>query len=347
MQFEFTAEQRMIAEMVNEFATAEGSSECIRRAMASDNGYLDETWQAMSRELALPGLLIPEAAGGQELSLVEMALVFEQLGRQLLPSPLLSTSVLSAVALCGIGDVEHLEQIASGDKTAALAELTAGVADFVLDAAEADWLILFDRDTSNLYLADRDNPNVVVESVPTLDQTRRFARVEVIDLSSISLLGSGDAATQAIAQSTDAARVALASEAVGAAQQCLASTVTYTKERIQFGRPIGSFQALKHQMADMMVEVEAAISAVYFAACAIAEGQPQGSSLAAMAKVQASEALTFCASRMIQLHGGIGFTWEHDAHLYFKRARSTCNLFGRNADLDDFIASDIGLEASS
>ena len=116
MQFELTAEQRMIADMVNEFAIAEGSSECIRRAMASDNGYLDETWQAMSRDLALPGLLIPEAAGGQELSLVEMALVFEQLGRQLLPSPLLSTSVLSAVALCGIGDVEHLGQIASGDK---------------------------------------------------------------------------------------------------------------------------------------------------------------------------------------------------------------------------------------
>ena len=343
MQFEFTEEQRMIADMVGEFTAAEGTSERVRNAMATERGYLMETWQTMIQDLALPGLLIPEAAGGQELSMVEVALVFEQLGRSLLPSPLLSTAVFSAGVLRLLDGNETLKQIASGEITATSSVLAGGKGDFVLDASTSDVLILLDQDGGSLYLAEQGDPNVLIEPVATLDQTRRFAHVFVSDFSELQLLARGDVAAHAVAAGFDCARIALAAEAVGAAQTCLERTVSYTKDRIQFGRAIGSFQAVKHQMADMMVETEAAISAVYFAACAISEGHVDASILAAMAKVQASQALSFCAGRMIQLHGGIGFTWEHDAHLFFKRARSTSNLFGSNAELDDMIATEIGL----
>ena len=343
MQFEFTEEQRMIADMVGEFAAAEGASERVRNAMVTERGYLMETWQTMIQDLALPGLLIPEAAGGQELTMVEAALVFEQLGRSLLPSPLLSTAVFSAGVLRLLDGNETLKQIASGEITATSAVLAGGKGDFVLDASTSDVLILLDQDGGSLYLAEQGDPNVLIEPVATLDQTRRFAHVFVSDFSELQLLALGDVAMDAVAAGFDCARIALAAEAAGAAQTCLERTVFYTKDRIQFGRAIGSFQAVKHQMADMMVETEAAISAVYFAACAISEGHVDASLLAAMAKVQASQALSFCAGRMIQLHGGIGFTWEHDAHLFFKRARSTSNLFGNNAELDDMIATEIGL----
>lgn len=346
MRFDFTEEQRMIAEMVGEFAKAEGSSDRVRSAMTTERGYQKETWQAMVHELSLTGMLIPDAAGGQALSMVEAALVFEQLGRWLLPSPLLSTAILSTGVLRTLEVTDKLKDIASGKITATMAVLVDGKRDFVLDAPNSDVLILFDQGNSSIYLAQQGHPDVLIEPLATLDQTRRFGAVSVSDFNKLRLLGRGDIAVQAVATAIDCARVALAAEAVGSAQMCLDRTVAYAKDRKQFGRAVGSFQALKHQMADMMVEVEAAISAVYFAACAIAEDHVDVSSLAAMAKVQASEALTFCAGRMIQLHGGIGFTWEHDAHLFFKRARSTTNLFGSNSELDDMISTDIGLRVS-
>jgi alkylation response protein AidB-like acyl-CoA dehydrogenase len=167
--------------------------------------------------------------------------------------------------------------------------------------------------------------------------------VEDKALISTGKIAEGDEVLKAVDAGLDMARIALGAEAVGAAQTCLARTVEYASERVQFGRAIGSFQAVKHQCADMMVAIEAAISAVFFAACAVSEDLAQSRSMAALAKVHASEALSFCSARMIQLHGGIGFTWEHDAHLYFKRARSTATMLGLNFDLDEVIAADIGL----
>ena len=351
MQFEFTEEQRMIASMLEEFSRAEGTSENIREAIASEQGYLPAVWQALSVELGLCGLLVPESAGGQGLSMIEMALVFEQLGKTLLPSPLLSTSVLSVSVLNQVPASPMLARLAQGNLRSTVCRIENGRGDFALDAADAEVLIIEDAETRMLSIlevsADGEFEGLTVTPVEMIDQTRRLAHVRVDDpgVLQASQVAEGEAASAAVNFGINMARIALAAEAVGAAQECLSRTLDYTRERVQFGRAIGSFQAVKHQCADMMVANEAAISAVYFAACAVTEDPAQANLMAALARVQASEALTFNAGRMIQLHGGIGFTWEHDAHLYFKRARSTTTLFGLNADLDEIIAGDIGLEA--
>lgn len=342
MQFEFTEEQRMITDMVGDFCAAEGSGEKVRLAMASDEGYLPETWRTMVTELGLNSLLVPESAGGQGLSMVEAALVFQAIGRHLLPSPLLSTSVVATGILSALGATDLLSRIAQGEITASAARLQDSSAGFMLDG-HADLLLLLNQDSGELFAVEQGHPCLEVKRVNTLDQTRRFFNLLVSgDLADCRLSADEDA-VRAFDAGMDLGRIAVAAEAAGAAETCLERTVAYSQERVQFGRAIGSFQAVKHQMADMMIEIEAAISAVYFAACAVSEGHEESPQLAAMAKVQASEALSFCAGRMIQLHGGIGFTWEHDAHLYFKRARSTVNLFGSNTELDENIASLIGL----
>lgn len=348
MQFQFTEEQKMIASMIEEFSRNEGASERLRQAMASVSGHLPETWQSMAGELGLCALLVPESAGGQGLSMVEVALVFEQLGKTLLPSPLLSTAVLSVGVLDALEQHEALARIASGAFVCAAARMVDGKAQFVLDAANADLMIVEDAATAYLVEAVQPGkfPGLNVTAVPMMDQTRRMGHVEVSDAGVLAdfVLAEGEAVADAFEAGFNLARIALAAEAVGAAQECLTATVEYARDRVQFGRTIGSFQAVKHQLADMMVVNEAAISAVYFAACAVSEDPEQAASMAALAKVQASEALTHCAGRMIQLHGGIGFTWEHDAHLYFKRAKSTQTMFGLNAELDETIARAIGLE---
>ena len=349
MQFEFTEEQRMIASMAEEFSRAKGTSEKVRQAMESEAGYLPEVWRSLSTELGLCGLLVPESAGGQGLTIVEMALVFEQLGKTLLPSPLLTTGVLSVAILDKLGQTSVLEKIARGESRCTAAYLVEGTAQFVLDAAGADHLILADMNTSSVYIVDKpgSTTGLIAEPIDMMDQTRRMASVSVTDFGAIEeyKVATGTEALAAMQVGFDMARIALGAEAMGAAQECLARTVEYARERVQFGRTIGSFQAVKHQLADMMVVNEAAISAVYFAACTVSENPGESPHMAALAKVQASEALSHCAARMIQLHGGIGFTWEHDAHLYFKRARSTSTLFGLNSDLDETIAQEIGLEA--
>ena len=351
MQFGFTEEQKLIAAMAEDFARAEGGSQRVRQAMATELGYIPEVWQSMANGLGLAGLLVPEAAGGQALSMVETALVFEQFGKQLLPSPLLSTAVLSVVVLKELGLMDHLRSVAGGECTLATARLKEGEARFVLDAAVADMLVVIDADRSRAYVVEGagDCPGIEVTPVNMLDQTRRMAHVAVTDFAAIAdaQVAAGEGVEFAVERGFDMARIALAAEAVGATDTCLERTVSHVKERVQFGRTLGSFQAVKHQLADMLVAREAAVSAVYLAACAVSENAEEARRMAALAKVQASDAFSFCAGRMIQLHGGIGFTWEHDAHLYFKRARSTSTLFGVNADLEETIASSIGLVASA
>ena len=352
MQFEFTEEQRLIASTIEGFARAEGSSERVRRAMASELGYDPAVWQTMAKELGLCGMMVPESCGGQGLTMVEIALVFEQLGKVLLPSPLLSTAVLGVGVLNELEEQasDWLRQIAGGQVRCALAVCSRGRAEYVLDACSADLLLVADFDNDRLYGVGTDEPGkfagITTRPVHLMDQTRRMAHLtlDVAALPASALLSEGEQVPAVINKGLDLARIALGAEAAGAAQTCLLRTVEYARERVQFGRAIGSFQAVKHQLADMMVASEAAISAIYLAACTVSEEAAQRRSMSALAKVQASEALSFCAARMIQLHGGIGFTWEHDAHLYFKRARSTATMFGSNTELDEIIASDIGLE---
>ena len=372
MQFEFTEEQRMIRDMAAAFSRDRGASEAVRAAVDGTSGFDHETWRQMSQELGFAGLMLPEALEGQALGLVEAAIVFEEMGRVLLPSPLLGT-VMSASAIEGAADDSQAQRwlpgVARGDTRAALgvcsnggAEGSAGVdasfaerSDgavldgvyrFVSEATSADVLVLAGRIGGDVKLAvvPADREGIRVERHTSLDITRPHHTVhaEGVRVQPDEILSG------ASAESLDAAIergcILLAAEQAGAAAETLARTVTYSGEREQFGRAIGSFQALKHRMADMMIQVEAAISAVYFAACSADEDPATLPQMASLAKVQASETLQFCAASMIQLHGGIGFTWEHDAHLYFKRARASAGLFGSVAAHEERLAVFMGLD---
>ena len=349
MQFELSEEQRLIRGMAEEFGRDHGKSEAVRRAMESDLGYDASTWRAIC-ELGFAGLLIREDLGGQGLGAVEMALVFEALGSHLIPSPLLGTGVLAASLLAAIPGEASLslqKEVASSQHPMTIAEFHAGKAEFVLDAHAAVCLL---AKVEERLLAIRTEqpgtfPGLEVERLTTMDQTRTLSHLRMTsDFDPVPLvIAKGKGVPAAFERALHMGRIAIAAEAVGAARQCLSRTVEYTQERVQFGRKIASFQAVKHQLADVMVSVEAAISAVYYAACAATEMPEELARMAALAKVEASDALTHAASRMIQLHGGIGFTWEHDAHLYFKRARGTATLFGSNAALDEVIAMSLGL----
>lgn len=354
MQFEFTEEQTMIRQMVSDFARDHASSQQVRQAMARESGFHPDSWQVLSRDLGIAGLLVPDNLGGQGLGLIEMALVFEQLGQYLLPSPLLQTGVIGPTLLLNLQDKalqQHwLPQLASGQRTVAVARLVDGIADYVVGGHCADVLMLFSETINNeLYIIDTaigERQGIIrVARQDMMDQTRAAGRIEVLNPKGMDehRVADGPAAKNAIECAEQCGHIAVAAEAVGSAQSCLDITVQYVKDRHQFGRAIGSFQAVKHQLADMMVHIEAARSAVYFSACSVAEEPLQLPEMASLARVQASEALSLCAAEMIQLHGGIGFTWEHDAHLYFKRARSTATLLATNSVLDEVIAEQLGL----
>ena len=349
MQFELSEEQTLIRDMAEDFARVQGTSEAVRKAVETDLGFDASTWQAIC-ELGFTGLLIREEIGGQGLGAVEMALVFEALGSYLIPSPLLGTGVLAASLLAateGDASIALQREIASTQGCMTVAEFNEGRADFVLDAHVARCLLAKVGDRMLAIRTEQPGtfPGIEGERLTTMDQTRVLSHLRMtpgFDPTPL-VIAEGEQVSAAFEKSLQVGRIAIAAEAVGAARQCLARTVEYTKERVQFGRKIASFQAVKHQLADVMVSVEAAISAVYYAACAATEMPDELARMAALAKVEASEALNHASSRMIQLHGGIGFTWEHDAHLYFKRARGTTTLFGSNPSLDEIIAMSLGL----
>jgi alkylation response protein AidB-like acyl-CoA dehydrogenase len=314
-------------------------------------------------EIGVAGLAIPERYGGAGAGPVETCIVLEELGRGLVPSPLLGSAVLAGQALLASGGEEACQRllpcIASGAAVAALAwapqaghwdpaepafaahesghaRALTGEAHHVLDGDTADVLLAAARtpDGIGLFEVDPAHPAVTRRAVTTMDTTRRLAAV-ALEGAPGRCLGPG-AGIRALARARDLACIALAAEQAGAAQRALELTVAYTKTRVQFGRPIGSFQALQHRMADLHVLVESARSLCYAAALAAAgaEGDPGADSarlgmLAAAAKAHCSQALTRTAGQVIQLHGAIGITWEHDAHRYFKRAHGTGQLFGR------------------
>jgi alkylation response protein AidB-like acyl-CoA dehydrogenase len=282
-------------------------------------------WPVLCEQVGVAGLGIPERFGGLGAGVRELQVVAEELGRGLTPSPLLSSSVLATLAVLATGDDTVCERLlpglADGSRTAALAWASVETADLVLDGAHADVLLAVADVDGEPALFEVDE--YTAEPVETMDQTLRLAAVRLSQPPG-RLLGRPE-----LGGVRDAALAVLAAEQVGAAAQALAITVAYTKDRVQFGRPIGSFQALKHRMADLHVLVESARSAAYAAGAAIDAGSPDAAHAAITAKVYCSTAFSTVAAEMIQLHGGIGFTWEHDAHRYFKRAHATEQLFGQ------------------
>jgi alkylation response protein AidB-like acyl-CoA dehydrogenase len=327
MNFAFTEEQAMIGETARSFFAENATSARTRNAMAGD-GIDRDLWHAFCTELGLAGIALPEAHGGAGLGMVEFALVAEAAGAQVAAIPLLGLATAGRAIAAGGSAAQksaYLPELVSGAAIAACEglpfvavagdRLTAefnlvphgGVADvFVLVSPQGAWILRADA------------PGVEVTQRTTMDQTRPMASVSLTNALAEPLADSA-AAIHAV---HSGGWICLAAEALGGAQACLDRTVAYAKERVQFGRPIGSFQAYKHRLADMMIEIEQARSAVYWAACAVDEGSDETELALHAAKSFCADTFFMCASNMIQLHGGIGFTWEHDAHLYFKRARS-------------------------
>ncbi|MGB5097868.1 MAG: acyl-CoA dehydrogenase family protein [Porticoccaceae bacterium] len=356
MKFSFTDEQEQIRAMVRRFLAEQSPTTEIRRLMATDHGWEPDTWQRLSGELGLTSVHIPEDYGGQGLGFVELAIVLEEMGRALLCAPYFASVVLAANAILNAGseDQKHelLPGIAAGETVATLAftenngrwdsagvALTAtpvggsyrlsGVKSFVLDGHTADLIIVLARapgssgDSGLSFFSVRgDAAGLDRRLLKSVDSTRKLARLTFNDVRG-ELLGDLGAAAAPFARTLDQAAVCLANEMVGGADQLRQSALDYVMMRVQFGRPIASFQAIKHKCADMLVDVELAKSAAYYAAEAAAESDPELPALASLAKACAADAFMQTARETIQLHGGIGFTWDNDTHLWFKRAKSS------------------------
>jgi alkylation response protein AidB-like acyl-CoA dehydrogenase len=381
MQFAFTDEQSLIRETARSFFDEHGVSAQVRAAIASEAGYDEGVWRVLAGDLGWAGIALPEEYGGSGLGTVELALLQYEQGRRVYPSPFFSTVCLAAPTIAAVASVAQkqdlLHRIATGtlrvavgvtgpdgvagcDGVSATLERNAGTwrlsgsCGYVVHGAAADLLLVVARapgsrgsDGLSVVALNPDRAGIARSKLVTMDLTRPMAtiRFERVAVGSEDILGVPEAAGPGVAEALQRARIALAAEAVGAAESTLEMTVAYAKQRVQFGRPIGSFQAVKHRLADMMVLVEAGKSAAWYAACVADENPGELLEAAALAKAACCEAFVSCAGNAIQLHGGIGFTWEHDAQLFFKRARSTATLLGSPAWQREVLAAQIGLGA--
>jgi len=301
-------ERELLRDTVAALVTKHANPAAVRAAMESDKGYDESLWHLLCEQVGAAALVIPEELGGAGGELADAATVLQELGRALVPSPLLGTTLAELALLAAPEpDAETLQRLAAGSSIGAL----------VLDP---DYVV--NGDIADVVVAATDGQlsrwtRLSVEPVATMDPTRRLARVQAEETEEIG-------ADPGIA---DIAAILLAVEQIGAAERCLELTVEYAKSRVQFGRPIGSFQALKHRMADLYVAI-AAGRAVVADACV----DPTPSN-AATARLAATEALSIVAAEGIQLHGGIAITWEHDMHLYFKRAHGSAQLLDSPQEL--------------
>jgi len=373
MEFAFTEEQEMIRDTAAAFLAEVSTSEAIRQAMATERGYDPELWQRICGEMYWQAIHVPEAYGGMGLGYVEVVAMMEQMGRYLLCSPFFSTVCLASNALLVAGSDEQKSQwlgkLCAEGLTATVAFnggvnrwdaqcvtasyrregdafLLNGDYRYVIDGHTSELLIVAAREEGSqgeqglsLFLLPADSAGVSTKWLPTMDQARKQASVCLTDvaLSADALLGETGQGWTALSEVINLASVALAAEQVGGCQQLLDMTVDYTAERVQFNRPIASFQAVKHKAADMMLQTEVARSGVYYAAC-VAQEALEGGELAAELPEAASVAKSYCsdayfaiAGDALQLFGGVGFTWEYDVHLYFKRAKSSEHLLGNGA----------------
>jgi alkylation response protein AidB-like acyl-CoA dehydrogenase len=368
-------EQGELRSSVRTFLEQKSPETAVRRLIASDEGFDRDVWRQMGAQLGLMALAIPEEYGGAGFSFAETAIVLEEMGRRLLCAPFFASAVVSAATLLATDDENaknsYLPGIASGDTIATLALVEssgrwdeAGIADVTASQAGGGWTLsgtkwfVLDGQVADLFLvaarADRAVSLFAVEAqaagvrrtaLSTLDLTRRLSRLH-LDGVPATLVGAVGDGWQALERVLDIAAVALAAEQVGGAEFVLDMAVEYAKNRVQFGRPIGSFQAVKHACADMLLAVESAKSAAYYAARCVASGDPELPVVAAVAKSFCSEAYFKVASDNIQVHGGIGFTWEHPAHLYFRRAKSSELMLGDPAYWRELLARRIKLDGS-
>jgi alkylation response protein AidB-like acyl-CoA dehydrogenase len=371
MNFAFSDEQEELRAAVRRFLAEKSPETEVRRLMDTTEGYDPAVWSQMADQLGLQSLTIPEEFGGSGFTYVELLVVLEEMGSALLCAPFFSSVALAANALLTSGDDEakksFLPGIASGETIATLAitedngkwdfggiECKAekkgdgwvldGHKMFVIDGHVANLIIVAARTKAgvSLFAVQEDAAGLTRKPLPTMDQTRKQARLEFSGTPA-TLIGTDGGAELGLTKTLDLAAVALAAEQVGGAQHVLDASVEYAKTRIQFGRPIGSFQAIKHKCADMLLEVESAKSAAYYAAWAAAEDSDELPVVASLAKSYCSEAYFHAAAENIQIHGGIGFTWEHPAHLYFKRAKSSELFLGDPSYHRELLAQRIGI----
>ena len=353
MHFGLSDEQMELGRAVRSLVERRASQLDLRAAAGSATGYDRSLWDTLCQQIGVAAMAIPEEYGGAGFSSFETHVVLEMLGASLTPSPLLGSTVLSTRAVLLAGNPDDCERLlpslADGTQVAALAWAdesgrwrtdgsgvratpdgdhwtVAGDATLVLDAAGADVLLAVASTDEGPRLFEVDQSSGVHRTAtPALDPTLRLDRVSFQAAAATPVGGVlGDQLATLHAE----AAVAVAALQVGGAQGALDRTVAHLKERQQFGRPLGSFQALKHRVADMLVAVETARSISWSAAWASSQGAPDLTRQAAMAKAWCSDAFSSVAAEMVQLHGGIAITWEHDAHLYFKRAHATAQLFG-------------------
>ena len=378
MNLGISTEQRELRDSVRRFLTERAPLTSVRELMETADGTDPGVWRQASLQLGLPGIAVPEEYGGAGFSFAEQAIVLEELGAALFTGPYLASAVLAATALLASDDTEAkkdlLPGIAAGETVATLAftedggswdpasiRLAAtetaengwrldGHKSFVLDGHAADLILAVaapetDTETDgqlSLFVVSSATNGLTRRALPTLDQTRKLARLS-FDHTPARLIGKKGAARAVLDHTLDVAAVALAAEQLGGAQRALDMAVAYAKVRQQFGRPIGSFQAIKHRCADLLLEVESLRSAVGYAAAAVAAGSAEVPVLASLLKAYASEVYSRVAGENIQIHGGIGFTWEHDAHLYLKRAKASELFLGDASYHRERLATRIGL----
>ena len=351
-----SAEHDELRQVVRAFLGERSPSREIRRLIEAGECRDDQVWSILAGQLGLTGIAVPERYGGAGYGPVELGIVLEEMGGALLVAPYFATVALAGQALAASGDEDAMARwlpgIADGSLTATLAiaedsgswdladvAATAETAGdgwavtgtklFVVDGHTADLLLIAAHapDGPGVFAVEGGAAGVQRERLDALDLTRALASVTLRQTPAIRVGATRDAAAW-LSQVRDLVLAALAAEQLGGAARCLDLSVGYAKVRQQFGRPIGSFQAIKHKCANLLIEVECGRSAVHHACAAVAGGQPDASLAAALAYVHCSQAFTHAAKECIQVHGGIGYTWEHDAHLYLRRAKSSELLFG-------------------
>ncbi len=334
MNFDFSDDQQAIKRTARELLEQRFNPERMRE-LAEAGRYDDASWKELA-ELGWPGIFVAEEHGGQELGTVELAILAEELGYVLAPLPFLSNAAAGLVLSFAGSDEQRarwLPGIASGETRGTVGYVTNGEARLVPDADSAQVIVLVDGHSATLI----ERSAAQVEPVETIDMTRRFGRVAA---------SGGEPLTGDVAAARDRISVAIAAELVGVGQRTLEMAVEYARERKQFDRPIGAYQAVSHQCAEMLLAVESARSTTLYAAWA-ADAEPESLPLAAaMAKSYASEAGWHSTSKALQVLGGIGFTWEHDLHFFLKRARTDAQLYGRTREHRDRVAELAGLAGS-
>jgi alkylation response protein AidB-like acyl-CoA dehydrogenase len=352
MEFDLSKPQRLLQQSARELLARECPPKRVRELMATPTALHPELWNAVA-EQGWAAIHLPESAGGLGLGTVELAAVAEELGRACYPGPLLGT-VWAATLAAAAGKSKHVQALATGKAKGAVALVEpqgswnpadialeakpgpsggcklSGAKSFVCDAPTADLLIVPARGKEGLLLAvvPADAAGVKITRTPGIDATRKLADVEFAGATATEILAVGAAAETALARSIDVATLAVCGEMLGVMQWILEHTVEYAKTRQQFGKTIGTFQAVQQMCADMVLLTESSRSAVYYAAWAL-DAQPRTADRdVAIAKAYASDAVREVANRGVQIHGGIGFTWEHDLQLYYKRAKALEIAFG-------------------